>query len=468
MPRTSVKGQVLADLVAEFTEPQLEEVKPTSDMDEKYVGMISQQGPSHWEAYVDGAANQKGSGVGLVLISPEGIIIEKSLRLGFSATNNEAEYEALLMGMSMVQKMGGKAVKLFSDSRLVVGQVHGEFEAKDERMQVYLVRVKHLQTRFESFSMLHITRNGNTHADSLATLATSLAQDLPRVILIEDLHKPTEARKEVIQVHQVRARLSWIDPLVKFLKEDILPEEKGEADKIQRKATRFWLSEDQKLYKRSYSRPYLLCMHPDAAKLLLEELYEGICGSHTRGRSLAHRAITQGYWWPNMQKEVLDYVKKYDQCQRFAPHIHQPGGTLNPLSSLCPFTQWGLDIMGPFPKVAGNKKYLLVGTDYFTKWVEAEPLTNIRDVDVQKFVWKSIVTRFGVPYILISDNGLQFDSKAFRSYCSELEIMNRYSTPAYPQGNGQAESVNKVIVSGLKKRLDDAKGKWVEELPHVL
>ena len=124
--------------------------------------------------------------------------------------------------------------------------------------------------------------------------------------------------------------------------------------------------------------------------------------------------------------------------------------------------------MGPFPKVVGNKKYLLVGTDYFTKWVEAEPLANIRDVDAKRFVWKNIVTRFGVPHVLISDNGLQFDSKMFGRHCGELGIINRYSTRAYPQENGQAKAVNKVIVSGLKKRLDDAKGKWVEELPHVL
>ena len=127
-----------------------------------------------------------------------------------------------------------------------------------------------------------------------------------------------------------------------------------------------------------------------------------------------------------------------------------------------------MDIVGPFPKALGNKKYLLVDTDYFTKWVKAEPLANIRDVDVKRFIWKNIVTRFEVPHTLISDNGLQFDSKAFRKYCFDLRIKNRYSTPAYPQGNGQAEAVNKVIVNGLKKRLHDAKGKWVEELPHVL
>lgn len=129
--------------------------------------------------YVDGVANQKGSGVGLVLISPERIDIEKSLKLSFTAINNKAEYEALLMGMEMVQRIGGKSVEMFLDSRLVIGQVQGEFEAKDERMQGYLSKVKCLQLEFESFNLLHIPRNGNAHADSLAMLATSSVQDLP-------------------------------------------------------------------------------------------------------------------------------------------------------------------------------------------------------------------------------------------------------------------------------------------------
>ena len=129
-------------------------------------------------------------------------------------------------------------------------------------------------------------------------------------------------------------------------------------------------------------------------------------------------------------------MKKCDQCQRFAPNIHQPGGVLNPLSNPWPFTQWGLDIVGSFPKVVGNKKWLLVGTDYFTKWVEAEPLANIRDVDAKIFFWKNIVTWFGIPHTLILDNGLQFDSKAFRRYCCELGIKNRFSTSAHPQVHG--------------------------------
>ena len=142
MPHTFVKGQVLVDLVAEFTEPAIEELPTDGNMDEQLVGTISQYCLLTWEVHVDRASNQKGSGVGLALMSPEKVVIEKSLRLDFSAMNNEAEYKALLEGMAMVQRMGGKSIKLFSDSRLVIGQVRGEFEVKDERMQGYLSQVK--------------------------------------------------------------------------------------------------------------------------------------------------------------------------------------------------------------------------------------------------------------------------------------------------------------------------------------
>ena len=143
------------------------------------VDTISEYCPPTWEVHVDRASNQKGSGVGLVLTSSENVVVEKSLRLDFPATNNEAEYETLLEGMVMVQKDGREVHKTLSDSRLVVGQVKGEFEAKDERMRGYLSQVKIMQTKFESFSLLHIPRSGNAHADSLAMLATSSAQNLP-------------------------------------------------------------------------------------------------------------------------------------------------------------------------------------------------------------------------------------------------------------------------------------------------
>ena len=229
--------------------------------------------------------------MGLVLISPKRITIEKSLRLGFSATNNEVEYKALLIGMIMVQKLGGETIEVYSDSRLVVDQVQGELEARDPRMQEYLSQVRHLQYGFESFNLSQVPKSRNTHADSLAILATSSAQSLPRVILVEDLYNPTEIKRNIVHVRQIRVGPNWMDPIVLFLREDCLPEDKSEANKIRRKSPWFWLSKDQKLYKRSFSGPYLLCIHPKAMELLLEELHEGTCGSHMGGRSLSHRSM---------------------------------------------------------------------------------------------------------------------------------------------------------------------------------
>ena len=181
---------------------------------------------------------------------------------------------------------------------------------------------RRIQTKFESFDLSPLPKSGNTHPDSLAAIATSSAQNFPLVIIVEDLCTPTPTKKELLQIHQINLGPSWMDPILLFLERDILPEEKAEAEKVRRKAPRFWLFEDKKLYKRSFSGPYLLCVHPETSESLLEELHEGICGSHIGGRSLSHWAITQEYWWPGMQKEAQEYVRKCDQCQRFAPNIH--------------------------------------------------------------------------------------------------------------------------------------------------
>ena len=135
--------------------------------------------------------------------------------------------------------MGGKVMKVFSDSKLVMGQVKGELEPRDVRMQEYLSQVKRLQSDFEFFNLTHVSRSGNTHADSLATLATSLEQDLPRIILVEDLCKVDVVKKDMVRIHQVKVGPSLMDPIVSFLKDDTLPKEKLEAKKIRRKTPRF-------------------------------------------------------------------------------------------------------------------------------------------------------------------------------------------------------------------------------------
>ena len=252
-----------------------------------------------------------------------------------------------------------------------------------------------------------------------------------------------------------------MDPLVMFLKEDILLEEKTEVNKIRRNALRFQLSKDQKLYKHFISGPYLPCVHLEASELILEELHEEICRSHTGGRSLSHRAIIQGYWWPNMNKEAHEYVKKCDHCQRFVLNIHQPRRTLNPLSSPWPFTQWGLDIVGPFPKAAGNKRYLLVGINYFTKWVEAESLANIRDVDVKRFVWKNIVTWFGVPHSLILYEVFSSIAKLLGGTITNWELRINILPQPTPRGMGKPKLSIRSLWEDLKRdQMTRREGGW--------
>ncbi|XP_075645282.1 uncharacterized protein LOC142616288 [Castanea sativa] len=133
--------------------------------------------------------------------------------------------------------------------------------------------------------------------------------------------------------------------------------------------------------------------------------------------------MTQGFWWPQMRKEATEYAQRCEQCQVHAPMIYQSAGNLNPVCSPWPFTCWGLDIVKPFSRATGNRRFVLVAVDYFIKWAEAEALANIRDVDVKRFVWRNIITRFNVPKSLISDNGLSTGETPFSlTYGAEAVI----------------------------------------------
>ena len=174
---------------------------------------------------------------------------------------------------------------------------------------------------FKTVKVEQICRNLNIHADALATLASVLSADFKRFIPIETLTTPSIAMP-ACHIHTITVSPCWMDPYVHYLKEGVLLEQKKEAEIIKRKAMRFWLSKDLKLYKRSFLGPYLLCVHLDIVEDLLYEIHEGIYGSHTGGRSLAHRALTQGYWWPYMQKDAVTYAKKCNKYQRFSHSVH--------------------------------------------------------------------------------------------------------------------------------------------------
>ncbi|XP_030964982.1 uncharacterized protein LOC115986278 [Quercus lobata] len=215
---------------------------------------------------------------------------------------------------------------------------------------------------------------------------------------------------DIPEVQQVNSRGNWMTPIVSYLKEGRLLEEKDEARKLRVRSARYVLM-DEVLYKRGFSQPYLRCLAPDEANYVLREVHKGACDNHSGARSLVHKVVRARYYWPNMQADAKAYVK-------------------------------GLDILGLFSLGTRQMKFLVVGIDYFTKWVEAELIVNITQQNVKNFVWKNIVCRFGVPKILVSDNGRQFDNALFRDFCAHFEIQNHYSSPAHPQANGQVEVAN--------------------------
>nr|CAN81979.1 hypothetical protein VITISV_032721 [Vitis vinifera] len=454
-PRLAMKGQVMADFVLEYS-------RRPSQHDES-------SKKEWWTLRVDGASRSSGSGVGLLLQSPTGEHVEQAIRLGFSASNNEAEYEAILSGLDLALALSVSKLRIYSDSQLVVKHVQEEYEAKDARMTRYLAKVRDTLQQFTEWAIEKIKRADNRRADALAGIAASLPIKEAILLPIHVQTNPSVAEISncnTIEAPQADGR-EWMYGITEYIRTGTLPGDLKQAHKVRVQAARFTLIGGH-LYKRSFTGPYLRCLGQSEAQYVFAELHEGICENHSRGRSLAHRAHSQGYYWPTMKKDAAAYVKKCDKCQRYAPIPHMPSTTLRSISGPWPFAQWGMDIVGPLPAAPAQKKFLLVATDYFSKWVEAEAYASIKDKDVTKFVWKNIICRFGIPQTIIADNGPQFDSIAFRNFCSELNIRNSYSTPRYPQSNGQAEATNKTLIIALKKRLEQAKGKWVEELPGVL
>ena len=193
-------------------------------------------------------------------------------------------------------------------------------------------------------------------------------------------------------------------PIISFLQEGHLPQDANEAKKIKKRAIRFTVLNDT-LYKRGFSMPYLKCVDEDEAKYILKKIHEEVCGDHAGPKSLVSMVIRTSYFRPTMQADAVEIVKRCDKCQRFRNVQRLPAEKLMTITSPCPFSQWGIDIVGPLPLGKGQVKFLSVAIDYFTKWVEAEALATITETKIRSFKWKNIICRFGTLMTIISDNG---------------------------------------------------------------
>ncbi|KAM0991841.1 hypothetical protein ACFX2J_010099 [Malus domestica] len=462
-PKPAEKGQAVADFIADFTYPVDIASTPEAVASLPPEAQKVESTTSAWSLYVDGSSNQQGCGAGLVLTTPDKVAMEYAFRFKFKASNNEAEYEALLAGLRLAKHLGVKQIDIFSDSQLVVNQVTNNFDAKDSSMAAYLAQTQLLLKHFH-YQITQVPRAANSHADALARLASAVEDKIGRKIHVELLATPSTMAAEVCNLQQGD---SWITPIYNFLAHGTLPNDKVQAKQIRYKSTRYLIINDQ-LYKRGFSLPYLRCLTPAEAEIVLREIHEGVCGDHAGSRSLAHKTFRQGYYWPTLHQDAIKVSRSCDKCQRYATIPHSPPEPLTPMISHWPFAQWGLDLIGPMPAGKGKVCYVVVAVDYFTKWAEVEPLATITEAKIEDFVWKNILCRFGIPNAIVTDNGRQFDNKKFRLFCSKFNINLCFASPAHPQSNGQVEAINKIIKRTLKTSLDKAKGCWPEFVPQVL
>ncbi|CAJ2656849.1 unnamed protein product [Trifolium pratense] len=449
--RKALKAQVLADFVAEMTSSS-----PTVD------------GADKWTIFVDGASSATGAGAGIILENENGLLIEVSLALSFPTSNNQAEYEAFLVGLCLAEDVQAKEIKIYTDSQLVASQVLGEYQTKNDNLSEYLVLVKEKITKFNSVEILHVPREHNKRADILSKLTSTKRKGGNKSVIQEILPRPSiEKPSKVVDINVIGDKDCWMTPVYNFLEHETLPDDQKQAAIVRRRACSYVIL-DGKLYRRGFSIPLLKCVDEDTTDYILREVHEGINAQHLGGRSLARKALRAGYYWPTMQQDAKDHVKKCDKCQRHGDMHLAPPQELKSLSSPWPFAWWGMDLLGPFTNGLYQNRYLIVAVDYFTKWVEAEPLFDITSLRILRFFKRNVLARFGIPQVVVTDNGTQFTDKDFQAFLVALGTKQHFTSVEYPQTNGQAEAANRVILRGLRRRLDQNKKKWVEELDNVL
>ena len=281
---------------------------------------------------MNGSSTLHAGGIKVVLKSPETDMLKHKVRLHYQTTNNEAEYEAFLKGLELAKSLGVESVLVQGDSQLFIGQVNGTCEAKEERMKKYLNKVRRLIKKFSEAHFVQISREENMEADTLAKEASvsELMNEFDEIQYMPSIDLP--------EVQQIGGDENWMTPIVGYLKEGKLPQGRDEARKLRIKSAKYVLM-DELLYNRGFSQPYLRCLAPDEANYVLREVHEEACGNHSGVRSLVHKVVHAGYYWPTIQADAKAYVKVCDQCQRFSNIPRQPSEYLTLMMALWPFAQ---------------------------------------------------------------------------------------------------------------------------------
>nr|ABF97387.1 retrotransposon protein, putative, unclassified [Oryza sativa Japonica Group] len=334
----AIKGQAIADFIVEHRDDSigLVEIVP-------------------WTLFFDESVCTHGCGIGLVIISPSGACFEFAYTITPYATNNQAEYEAVLKGVQLLKEVEADTIEIMGDSLLVISQLAEEYECKNDTLMVYNEKCQELMKEFR------------------------------------------------------------------------------------------------------------------LAKVAIGEVHEGVCGTHQSAHKMKWLLRHAGYFWPTMLEDCFRYYKGCQDCQKFGAIQRAPASAMNPIIKPWPFRGWGIDIISMInPPSSKGHKFILVATDYFTKWVEEIPLKKVDSRDAIQFVQEHIIYRFGLPQTITTDQGSIFVSDEFVQFTDSMGIKLLNSSPYYAQVNGQAEASNKSLIKLIKRKIFDYPWQWHTQLAEAL
>src|SRR4051812_25106272 len=313
-----------------------------------------------WTMHFDGSKREAGAGVGVILTSPQGDKMKYVLRMKFRASNNEAEYEALIHGMRMAKIYGAARLVIYGESNLVVQQTMNECDAHATNMIAYRTLYNSLVGDFDGCELRVVGRESNKEADRLANIGSTYAR-VPPGVFLEQICVPSIQRKfpkgspeeaehsgaalpegqegpkkldtevELVCLMQVMAiEETWTQSYLRYLINRELPDDPTNVRRISRRSKAFTIINGE-LYKRSISGVLQRCVTMGDGKTILQDIHQSICGHHVGNRALVAKALRAGFYWPTAMNDSKDIVRRCNGCQRFADKPHTPGSELRPI-----------------------------------------------------------------------------------------------------------------------------------------
>jgi hypothetical protein len=288
-------------------------------------------------------------------------------------------------------------------------------------------------------------------------------------INISSENQQAELSDKGSQVSPQLAECTWYKDIIYFLQKLQPPDglEKNKVRDLKLKAIKYCLI-DQVLYWKDPLGVLLRCLDPQEAQKVMTDFHDSLCGGHHFWRTTTYKILRAGYFWPSLFTDVCANIRACVKCQKFSGKQQLKSFPLKPVVASGPFQQWGLDFIGEIhPASSGQHRWILTATDYFTKWIEAIPTRNASHKVIISFL-EDIMSRFGCPSKIVTDNAASFKAEPLIKFCEQYGITLVHSTPYYPQGNGLEESSNKSLIKIIKRLLEDNKKAWDSKLKFSL